>query len=292
MTHALPSGATKGPLRAHVRIPAKVAAFVLTTLVVLWPDPRLLIRHVRHLSDLNGLIDTEHGAIREWAGQITPDSPEEAAVIRAVERFVLEQVRYAWDWDEWGAADYVPTVTEMFDRRRPDGTLREDCDGRAVIAASLLRALGRDARIVTDLRHVWVQSDGADLMGPGRAATVVSSAAGNRVAWRSAASNALVGLSFGVAVFPWQRELIICFALVLLSIHPRMSRTALAVGAVLVIQGWLFLRTGVIVTPDHRWLDQPWPAWIGLLHVAVGWPILLVAARRARRAARPARGAA
>ena len=55
------------------------------------------------------------------------DISEPHALVRGVEKFVYGHVPYAWDWDTWGVADYLPSVAEV---RRMG---REDCDGRAVV---------------------------------------------------------------------------------------------------------------------------------------------------------------
>jgi hypothetical protein len=188
-------------------------------------------------------------------------------------------------------ADYMPSVAELFRRAAldPDGRLREDCDGRAVLAASLLRRLGFDARLVTDFGHVWVQTHDAgrrpvDLMGKGRARGVVSSAEGNRfVPTWSALANAPLALAYGLSVFPWKRELIVFVALMLLLAHPRMSRRAAAEGAALSLAGWQFMRF-----PVNYWAGEAWFFWLGLIYLLAGCTILFLAARRARAAARAA----
>lgn len=276
----------------HVRIPIKWAIFALVVLLVCYPDPRLLVRNLDRVRDFNALVEPHHPDIAAMAARFRdrfarsaapPATPAE--IQRAVERFVLDEVAYAWDWDQWGAADYAPTLDEIraAAAQRSPRRWMEDCDGRAVVCASLLRAMGFDARIVTDLRHVWVETPEARLMGPGATRAVVSDATGTHIDYASALASIPRSLSYGIAVFPFAREAVVWLALVLLSLHPAMPRSAIVAGALLTLQGWLFIRCGVITTPDQRWLDQSWPGIVGMLHVVAGLGILWYASARARR---------
>ncbi len=205
-------------------------------------------------------------------------------VQKAVERLIYEEVLYDWDWNIWGVADYMPTIAEMFERARlyPDGMLREDCDGRAVMAASLMRRLGYDSRLVTDMRHVWVTTPQGQWMGPGRSTTVRSTPRGNVFSISTALMNAPAALSYGVSVFPLPRELIIAAAAFLLLLNRRMSVRAAMFGGLLLLQGLLFMRLGH-VDPLGGSQSREWPAWVGLLHILAGMAMLLYHGRAARR---------
>jgi hypothetical protein len=281
-------------MRWYVRIPLKWLLFGLVFLAVLYPDPRLFVRHVQRIRNLDALIDDRDPDLRAWVTEFerrrataTQPTTQPWQVQRAVEAFVYEKVPYQWDWILYGVSDYIPTVPEMFDlaRRRPDEKVHEDCDGRAVMCASMLRAMGFDSRIVTDLQHVWVVTPQGALMGPGMQPALQSSRTGNQTSVGTALGNVPTALSFGVSVFPLQREIIIWAAAVLLSLHRRMSWKAALLGAVLSLQGLLFVRAGVISKPDFRWLSQFWPAIIGIAHIAAGLAVLWIASYRARRRA-------
>ena len=122
-------------LRWPLRIPVKWAIFAVVVLLVCFPYPHMLIRHVRHWRDPDALIAPDAQVLRPFVEELLPlldnRSPEEA--LEHVERYVYEKIPYEWDWNTWGVADYLPTVEEVMEK----GV--EDCDGRAVIAASLLR---------------------------------------------------------------------------------------------------------------------------------------------------------
>ena len=70
-----------------------------------------------------------------------------AIVLQQVEKLVASTRSIMNGLESVGSADYMPTVKEIFDKAaETDGAAREDCDGRAVIAASLMKRLGYDAR--------------------------------------------------------------------------------------------------------------------------------------------------
>lgn len=291
--------------RWYVRIPLKWLVFLAITFLVLFPYPGRFARHVAHLRNLNRLVQPDAPALAAWDTELSERLSREIAgrapttqplrellpslpprqVQKKVEAFVYEKVKYAWDWDTWGVADYIPTVDEIF-ASATDGLLREDCDGRAVIAASLMRRLGYDSRIVTDLRHVWVTTPQGEWMGPGRAKTVVSTPRGNKFMLGTAVQNAVVSLSFGIGVFPLWRELLILLTAYVLSIHRRMARGSAVLGGLLLLQGLLFMRCGVLAPKGAPGFAASWPAWVGLVHWAAAFFILGRAARRARVAQR------
>ncbi len=278
--------------RWYLRVPFKLCVFAVVSLFVLFPDPWQLGRHVSRIRNLNAMIEPDAPGVaalevefRNLPATTSAAATAAAHSLRDVERFVLDKVQYEWDWNLWGAADYIPTIAEMFDMAaNTDGRLREDCDGRAVVAASLMRRLGYDATIVTDLRHVWVVTPEGSWMGPGGAATVQSTEHGNRVAWGTLLSNVSASLSFGIAVFPFGRELIILLTAYCLMLTRGMSRTAAALGLMLLVQGLLFLRLGFLAPAAVSREASSWPAWVGIFHVAAAFYVLISAGRKARRA--------
>ncbi len=208
-------------------------------------------------------------------------------VQQEVAQLAYSEFRYAWDWEVWGVADYMPTIAELFAKAResPVDGLREDCDGRAVFAASLMRRLGYDARVVTDLRHVWVETPEGKYLHSGQdgPATLKSTPEGNALIWTSALLNIPVALNYGIAVFPFSRELIITITIYLLLVHRAMNWRAAVLGGLFLIQGLLFMRFRLLEVCDGAYYSTSWPAWIGITHVLAGVFILMRAARLARR---------
>jgi len=227
------------------RWPLKLAILLVVVAVVLYPKFWLLPRCIKRLGNMNAVLDPHHPALGELEqrvrqalapppatlpaaepGNSTVSGSRPAALLAgegqdpalaAVQQVVYERVPYAWDWDTWGVFEYIPTVAEVFERGR------EDCDGRAVVAASLLRRMGCDAWLVSDLLHVWVQTPAGETMSPtGGEKTLVATEAGTQTTISPGlVRNLARGLAYGVAVFPLGRELIILAAICVLAMQPR-----------------------------------------------------------------------
>ena len=116
-----------------------------------WKNPDSLIEtNVPFLAEINKKIDE----------QLKPDGTKKDE-LKAVERYVYREVKYGYDWDVWGNTDYWPTVTEVWENKK------EDCDGLAVLAASILKSRGfEDVHIVGNLSHVWVATQTNEVMSP------------------------------------------------------------------------------------------------------------------------------
>ena len=198
--------------------------------------------------------------------------------LKVVERFVYKKVPYAWDWDTWGVADYMPTVEEVLTAGR------EDCDGRAVVSASLLRNLGYEAELVSDMTHVWVKTDRGETMSPGKMPKFVSSSPeGRKINWR-ALTNIPRSAAYGVSVFPLIRELIVLAAIWLVSFRPGVGWKAAVLSLLLMLDGLLLL----------RWSSaDPWrdfeigvcvQQWFAVANLVAGAAVLWFLNRRCRRA--------
>lgn len=214
--------------RAWLRWPLKLLLFSLGVLLVLYPKVWLLPEQYDRLRNLDALIDPDYAALAPLEAQVReklPDDADAKAALQVVERVVYEHVPYAHDWVTWGVACYLPTVEEVFRMGR------EDCDGRAIVAASLLRRIGYEAWVVSDMLHAWVETPHSESMGPTSAEKTLVSApdpskTGGPTEVRITASafrNLARGMAYGVAAFPLPRELIIFALLVGLTLHPRLS---------------------------------------------------------------------
>jgi hypothetical protein len=223
-----------------VRLPIKWALFGISVIVVCFPYPGRLIKHVQHWRDPNALIEPEAAGIASLTDELMAQIPEglpAGEVLHRVERFVYEKVPYDWDWNTWGTADYLPTVDEVIAKGK------EDCDGRAVVAASILRRLGYDAQLVTDFAHVWVKTDHGEIMGPGKQKAVTATEKGLRLNAR-ALTNLPGSVAYGVAVFPLSRELILLCVAWVLMIRSGRSTASLVISLLLLVAGLSLLRAG------------------------------------------------
>lgn len=227
-------------LRRLQRWPIKVAMIAFVVFVVCYPYPRIFIRNVRHWSNPNALVQPDHPGLRNWLDELRSDAIEHLPAkeaLRRVETLVCKKVPYEWDWNTWGTADYMPTVDEILSKGK------EDCDGRAVIAASLLRGLGYDAKLATNFAHVWVTTPQGDTMGPGERTAIVATEKG--VKFRAIALGELFrGLAFGTAVFPISREIVVVLAFWVMLLQRRSSRWKSAACLLGMIAGLILVQRG------------------------------------------------
>ena len=284
--------------KRRFRWPLKAGIGVVVTTLVLFPRVDLLIRNIGHWARLNELIEPDAPGLDALEAQVRerldsepfpadsglaleprPDDP--ARVLATTQAVVEEAIPYAWDWETWGVADYVPRVAETLAKGQ------EDCDGRAVVAASLLRRMGYDARLVSDMGHVWVWTPSGETMSPGELAggevflrqgdngSEVNLAAVFNA--RSIAFDWAKNLAYGVAVFPAWREgvlVVLAWGLVL-GRRPRWGGAVL--GLAMLAAGWWVVRVG---GADY-WSPRIGLVWLGFGMAAVG----LVGAMAARRRA-------
>ena len=267
------------------RWPLKVALFLAIVVLVLYPRIWLLPTWLARLADMNSVIQPDcpalarlETAVRE---QVKPGSTPRQT-LDAVQRVVYQAVPYAWDWEVWGVIDYLPTTAEVFAKGR------EDCDGRAVVSASLLRRMGYQAWLVSDLKHCWVATPVGEVMSPGEGEKTFKGGTPGAPETRlhvtlGTLANLSRALGFGIAVFPLTREMIILAALCALTLQPRSSPRRRAVGCLLVLLALGLVRDSEDVSAYAD--SRPMLAWIGVGALLVGWLLLAVkaAGRRSLR---------
>jgi len=216
---------------------AKWFLLALVATLALYPRPGLLVKQVRHLCQVELLIQPELPEIRALNREIDALLATNAArrdELRVVEGFVYRRVPYQHDWINWGNLDYWPTAAEVLARQR------EDCDGRAVLATSILRARGfTNAQIVANLNHVWVTVDQVELLGPQK-----------EKSWRRVGGKTVVtvpglrswlGTAAMLSEFPALRSLLILATALVLAYHPCRNVTGLLAVTVLALVGFLLV---------------------------------------------------
>jgi hypothetical protein len=120
------------------------ATLLLWTLIVLYPNPLMLYT----------------SAQRAWSPPIDPDVvrhlaatlPDDPRLIEAAVNTTL--VPYAVPWQTHGVPWYFPNAAEVLEQGQGD------CQGRAVVLASILQAKGIPARFVGSFDHLWVDYPG------------------------------------------------------------------------------------------------------------------------------------
>lgn len=130
----------------RVKLPRLAVLWLLVGWIVLalYPDPSLLIRSIDNIEH----PDINAAAVRSLAATL-PDNPQ------LIERAVLTRfVPYAYDWTVNGVPWYFPTTAEVLKWQRGD------CESRAVLLASILKAKGIPYQLVMSFDHIWVQYPG------------------------------------------------------------------------------------------------------------------------------------
>jgi hypothetical protein len=117
---------------------------LLWTLFVLYPNPTNLAVSIMHASQ--PVIDPQ--AVQD----LIPTLPEDPHAIEVVVNSTL--LPYAVPWQTYGVPWYFPTPREAL--QRGEG----DCQARAVVFASILRAKGIPATLVGSFDHLWVDYPG------------------------------------------------------------------------------------------------------------------------------------
>lgn len=252
---------------ALLRWPVKWLLLGSVTFLVLYPNPALFLRHLQHVRQMDQLPNARSPALapvqlrfNTFLAHRGVDVRDPQVLLREVNTFVRHEIPYAWDWDVWGVAEYLPSLEEVLAKRR------EDCDGRAVVAAALLRAQGIPAELVADSRHMWVRTPRGETMGPLGPPIIESGGGRMKVRW-----SGLIDLgppAFGISVFPLHRELIIVLSLWIVLLPYRLDRRWAVLSLGLLVAGLLVIRAAG-ADPIH-----PRTGGIVLGLVAIGLPIV------------------
>jgi hypothetical protein len=263
--------------RAWLRWPTKLALLTVVVGLTLYPRLDYLPVWIGRMRNMASVLDPGHPGLAAFEAdaraRMTPEMGAKDA-LGVVERVVYERVPYAWDWDTWGVVDYLPTVDEVLRMGR------EDCDGRAVMAASLLRRMGYQADLVSDVLHVWVDTPAGAAMNPTSSErTFVSTPTGTEInITPGVLRNLGRGMTYGMGAFPFGREFIIAAALALLTMQPRSSVWRRIAGCLML---WIALTTlhtagiAAAMKSDAADLTQAWAGWAIAL---VGWLTLAIRA--------------
>jgi hypothetical protein len=220
------------------RFAVKACVFIIVLLAVLFPNPVQLARQLGRYRDPEALIITDFPAMAVIDADLNArltDQPD-ADELRTVEAYVLEAIPYEWDWNNWGNVDYWPDAAEVWQRRR------EDCDGRAILAASILRRRGHaNARLAGNLQHIWVEVDGVGILGPQGESNFDMT---DGVLNYHLPSPGLVvrNLGYGLANYSGGRLVVVLLTGLVLVFHPCRDRGRLLVAVAVGLVGLVLLR--------------------------------------------------
>jgi hypothetical protein len=122
--------------------PALAFLVLVWVLVVLYPDPGVLLRSARNIAGAR----PDPAAAAPLAAALSNDP-------RLVEEYVLS-TPYALDWETYAVPWYFPTAAEAL------GAPQGDCERRALMLASVLTAKGIPNELRVAPNHIWVDYPG------------------------------------------------------------------------------------------------------------------------------------
>jgi hypothetical protein len=188
------------------------------TLVVLYPDPTVLVASARNV--LRPQPDA--AAAAGLAGRL-PEAPRE------IEAEVLRRVPYATDWELAGVPWRFPAAGEAI------AESRGDCEARALVLMSVLEARGIRYELRSSINHMWVDYPGKLPTANENDALVLADRAGGGLRLRLPEDFDLRReLDSKVALFwepmPWERRILLTLGLLLIPLGATLAPTALADG--------------------------------------------------------------
>ncbi len=146
------------------RFAIKSTLFLVVLFFVLYPDPVKFVKQVNHIKNTDKLIKSNFKEMKNINKKINErlgKSYNLKEEFYAIQSFVYKNITYSYDWINWGVVDYWPAADEVWERKK------EDCDGRAILAVSILRSRGfKKAELVGSFRHIWAVVGDSELMGP------------------------------------------------------------------------------------------------------------------------------
>jgi hypothetical protein len=117
--------------------------FILWILFVLYPNPVNFIISIQRILK----FDADPGAVEF----ILNDFPSDPV---AIEKAVLAEIPYRYDWELYSMPWYFPTIGEVLEWGEGD------CKARALVLASVLEAKSIPYQVHSSPIHVWVDYEG------------------------------------------------------------------------------------------------------------------------------------
>ncbi len=202
-------------------IAIRSAVLAAGLLLLLFPDIPRAARQIGHLWNPAALIRPGHPIVARFTDELSvPRELSRRDEARWIARAISDRIRYSYDWIQGWNVDYWPTADEVV------ATGQDDCDGIAVLTASVLERRGFRARLEGNLIHVWVVVDLAE--GPlrvlGGSPTVAFT---QDKGWSvPSISHVASGIAFASTRFPiWRWTLLIAWAVAVIGWPARQRST-------------------------------------------------------------------
>ena len=226
------------------RIFVKIILLFFVVVVIHYPNPYLLIKQISHFTNVESLINEKlpdiDGINNSINERLKKDHTKKAKYY-AVQQFVYRNIHYKDDWVNWLNIDYWPTADEVWERKE------EDCDGRAVLAVSILRSRGfKTAQIVGNISHIWVRIDKSEIMGPRKDKnfqTIITGKGKSKTKISKPDKNRMTKVfSYHIRKFPIARNILLIVLTLIIIIHPCKDRKVYYLGSIVGLLSFLYLK--------------------------------------------------
>ncbi len=199
---------------------------------------------MQHFTNFESMIDPEISGmdeINKTIDSMLPEGYTNEVEFKTVEKFVYKNIPYEYDWNTWMNIDYWPTAQEVWDAKK------EDCDGRAVLAASILRARGyKNACLTGNFQHIWVEVDGFEIMDPMKEKSFTATKTDDETSTTSITipsySENLRLLAMHIQIFPVFRNLLLILFPLLIIMFPLKNKNQFFIIMILFLTGFNFLQ--------------------------------------------------
>ncbi|GAK61382.1 hypothetical protein U27_01282 [Candidatus Vecturithrix granuli] len=255
------------------RLLLKIGLFGGVLFLVLYPRPGLFVKQLENYFQMDALIQADFPGLEAINREIDLLLEQKEHTPRqeflTVQSYVYRHIKYAYDWETWGNIDFWPTAQQVWELQQ------EDCDGRAILAASILRARGfESARLAGNVRHIWVEVEDYELMGPDTEKTIRRE--GDKLVVTLPSLQLLLGsTAIYIADFPAIRHLILFFTAIILLYHPAKNLTHFLGMTITGLVGFLLLKDWAHQAMESEAISLNGNFWAGngLMLFAIGFAL-------------------
>ena len=120
-----------------------IVMLLIWAFFVCYPNPYIFIRNFIRYAKFP--VDP---LIIEFINEDIPNDPNE------IEIFVRKLIKYEYDWKNYGVPWYVPSALDAVERQKGD------CESRAIVFASILKAKNIPYSLKASLVHIWIEYEG------------------------------------------------------------------------------------------------------------------------------------
>lgn len=225
-------------LPTWLRFTLKTLIFLIVLLLVIFPNPKRLLRQLGNYRHPERLIQTDFAGMAQIQAEldslmrIHPDKSE----LELIQHYVYQKIPYRFDWELWSNSDYWPTAAETWSRQS------EDCDGQAILAVSIMRARGYSAaRLGINMLHIWVEVDSIGMMGA-MAEKSIEKRDGRTIIHLPSRQLLISTTAFMIKNFPALRIVLLLLTILILAIYPSKHHLYFLSTLVITLLGFILLK--------------------------------------------------